>query len=102
MININNVIIPTKGTGKYLNVKVLDFNIPPTSGITLYWSLHKEETVLDESEGAEDGATITKPGAKLMEDNLNYPQSEYDSWGADDSVVTDWVLTQLGFTEVTE
>lgn len=102
MININDVVVPTKGTGKYLNVKALDFNISPTSGITLYWSLHKEETVLDESEGAEEGATITIPGVKLMEGNLSYPQSEYDSWGTDDSVVTDWVLTQLGFTEVTE
>jgi len=101
MININDVTVPTKGTGKYLNVKALSFDLSPTAGITLYWSLHTEETVLDESEDAEEGATITIPGATLMEGNLSYPQSEYDAWGTDDTVVTDWALTELGFTKVT-
>ena len=36
-----------------------------------------------------------------MEGNLSYPQSEYDTWGTDDTVVTDWALTELGFTKVT-
>ena len=101
MININDVVVPTKGTGKYLNVKALSFDLSPTAGITLYWSLHKEETVLDASEDAEEGATITIPGATLMEGNLSYPQSEYDTWSTDDTVVTDWALTELGFTKVT-
>jgi len=102
MININDVTVPTKGTGKYLNVKALSFDLSPTAGITLYWSLHKEEVVLDESEDAEEGATISIPGAMLMEGNLNFPQASYDTWGTDDSVVIDWALTELGFTEVTE
>lgn len=101
MININDVVVPTKGTGKYLNVRALSFDLSPTDGIVLYWSLHTEETVLDESEGAEEGATISKPGIMLMEGNLNFPQASYDTWGTDDSVVTDWALTELGFTEVT-
>jgi len=101
MININDVTVPTKGTGKYLNVKALSFDLSPTSGITLYWSLHKEETVPDESEGAEEGATITRAGAILMDGNLTFPQDQYDLWGTDDTHVTDWALTELGFTKVT-
>lgn len=101
MININDVVVPTKGTGKYLNVRTLSFDLSPTAGIILYWSLHKEELVPDESEGAEEGATVSQPGAILLEGNLNFPQSEYDAWGTDDSVVTDWAMTELGVTEVT-
>lgn len=101
MININDVVVPTKGTGKYLDVRALSFDISPTDGIVLYWALYAEETVPDESAGAEEGATISKPGIMLIEGNLNFPQSEYDTWGTDDSVVTDWALTELGFTEVT-
>jgi len=102
MININDVTVPTKGTGKYLNVKALSFELSPTSGITLYWSLHEEQTVPDESEGAEEGATITRAGTILMDGNLTFPQDQYDLWGTDDSHVTNWALTELGFTKVTE
>jgi len=100
MININDVVIPTKGTGKYLNVKTIGFELSPTDGVDLYWSLHTENIVLDHSEDAEEGATISIPGSKIMDGKLTLPQSNYDTWGTDDSVVTDWVLTQLGFTEV--
>lgn len=102
MININDVAVPTKGTGKYLNVKALSFDLSPTNGITLYWSIHKEELVPDESEGAEEGSTVSTAGAMLLEGNLSFPQSSYDTWGTDDSVVTSWAMTELGVTEVTE
>lgn len=82
MIQINSVVIPTKGTAKYLDVKVLSFDISPTDGIILYWSVHDEN------------------GLMLLEGNMNFPQEQYDSWGTDDSVVSDWVMTELGFTEV--
>lgn len=82
MIHINSVVIPTKGTAKYLDVKVLSFDISPTDGIILYWSVHDEN------------------GLMLLEGNMNFPQEQYDSWGTDDSVVSDWVMTELGFTEV--
>lgn len=101
MININDVVVPTKGTGKYLNVKVLSFDLSPTNGVTLYWSIHAEALVPDESEGAEEGATVSQPGAMLLEGNLSYPQEEYDAWGTDDTVVTDWAMTELNVTEVT-
>jgi hypothetical protein len=38
----------------------------------------------------------------LLEGNLSMPQESYDQWGTDDTYVTDWVLTELGLTEVTE
>jgi len=82
MTHINSVVIPTKGTAKYLDVKVLSFDISPTDGIILYWSVHDEN------------------GLMLLEGNMNFPQEQYDSWGTDDSVVSDWVMTELGFTEV--
>lgn len=100
MININDVVVPTKGTAKYLNVKVSSFDLEPSNGIKLSWSIHKEEIVLDPSDDAEEGATISVAGKSLLSGTLDYPQSEYNSWGTDDSVVIDWVLAQLGFTEV--
>ena len=101
MININDVVIPTKGTAKYLNVKASSFDLSPSNGIKLTWSIHKEEIVLDPSEDAQEGDTISIAGKSLLSGTLDFPQSEYDSWGTDDSVVTDWVMTELGFTEVT-
>ena len=100
MININDVVIPTKGTAKYLNVKVSSFDLSPSNGIKLTWSIHKEDIVLDPSEDAEEGATISVAGKTLLSGTLDYPQTEYDSWGTDDSVVSDWVMNKLGFTEV--
>jgi hypothetical protein len=51
MINIQDVTVPTKGTGKYLNVTVLSFNLIPDNGISIYWSIHSENVVPDISEG---------------------------------------------------
>lgn len=90
MININDVVIPTKGTGKYLKVKVLPFDLEPSNGITLYWAIHAEEV----------NQEVSEPGAALLQGNLSFPQSEYDNWGTDDSVVTDWVIAELGLTKV--
>ena len=102
MINIQDVTVPTKGTGKYLNVTVLSFNLMPSNGISIYWSIHSENVVPDISEGAEEGATVSSPGGMLLEGNLSMPQESYDQWGTDDTYVTDWALTELGLTEVTE
>ena len=64
------------------------------------YNFNDEEIVLDPSDDDEEGATISIAGKSLLSGTLDYPQSEYNSWGTDDSVVTDWVLNQLGFTEV--
>ena len=96
MIQINDVVVPAKGTGKYLNVRVLNFDLEPTNGITLYWAIYAETTIT-----GDDGVETTSPGATLLDGNLSMPQATYDQWGTDDSYVTDWALTELGFTAVT-
>lgn len=98
MIKIQDVIVPTKGTGKYLNVTVLNFPITPTNGVALYWQLFAETTVLNPETQEEE----LKPGAMLLEGNLQFPQEEYDAWGTDDSVVTDWVMTELSLSAAAE
>jgi len=96
MIKIQDVVVPIKGTGKYLNVRILPFDLEPTSGIQLYWAVLAETTV------EEEGVQTTSPGAMLLEGNLNFPQEQYEQWGTDDSFVTDWALSELGLTEITE
>ena len=99
MIKIQDVTVPTKGTGKYLNVRVLTFDLEPTNGITLYWAIHDETELPDETEEAEEGATVTSPGKVLLEGNLTMDQATYDQWCVDDSYVTDWALTELNLTK---
>lgn len=94
MIQIQDVTVPTKGVGKYLNVRVLNFDLEPTNGITLYWAIHAETTITDD-----DGVETTSPGATLLDGNLSMPQATYDQWGVDDSYVTDWALTELNLTK---
>ena len=95
MIKIQDVVVPTKGTGKYLNVRVLPFDLEPTNGIQLYWAVLAETTSTNE-EGVEE----VNPGPMLLEGNLNFPQDQYELWGTDDSFVTDWALTELNLTKI--
>lgn len=97
MIKIQDLIVPTKGTGKYLNVRVLPFDLTPTAGIQLYWAVQAETTTTD-SEGVE----TTAPGQVLLEGNLHFPQEKYELWGTDDTFVTDWAATELGLTVISE
>ena len=97
MIKIQDVVVPTKGTGKYLNVRVLPFDLTPTNGIQLYWAVLAETTSTNE-EGVEE----VNPGAMLLEGNLNFPQDQYDQWGTDDSLVTNWAANELNLTVITE
>lgn len=93
MDKIQDVIVPTKGTGKYLEVRALTFNLTPTSGINLYWAIYTEKTSTD-AEGVE-----TKiPGVIVLEGNLHMPQDQYDLWGTDDSIVIEWAATELHLT----
>ena len=92
MNKIQDVIVPTKGTGKYLEVRALTFNLTPTNGISLYWAIHDEKTV------EEEGVETKVPGAMLLDGNLHMPQEQYDQWGTDDSVVVSWAATELNLT----
>ena len=97
MIKIQDVIVPTKGTGKYLNVRVLPFDLTPTSGIQLYWAIQAEMTSTDPQ-----GVETTVPGQVLLEGNLHFPQEQYELWGTDDTFVTDWAVTELNLTKLEE
>jgi hypothetical protein len=97
MIKIQDVIVPTKGTGKYLNVRVLPFDLTPTSGIQLYWAIQAEMTSTDP-----EGVETTAPGQVLLEGNLHMPQEQYELWGTDDTFVIEWAATQLNLTLITE
>jgi hypothetical protein len=94
MIKIQDVTVPTKGTGKYLNVRVLTFDLEPTNGISLYWAIHSETTNTDE-----EGVETLSPGSVLLEGNLSMPQETYNQWGTDDSFVTDWALSELSLSK---
>jgi hypothetical protein len=93
MVKIESVVVPTKGTAKYLEVRALTFNLTPTSGISLYWSIHEEVVSVDAEE-----AEVKNPGAMLLEGNLHMPQEQYDLWGTDDNVVINWAVEQLNLT----
>ena len=97
MDKIQDIIVPTKGTGKYLEVRALTFNLTPTNGISLYWAIHSENTSTDE-----EGVETKTPGAIILEGNLQMPQEQYDQWGTDDSVVVAWAAEQLNVTLITE
>lgn len=90
MIEINDVTVPTKGTGKYFRISALDFMVSPTNGINTYWQVFSQHTF--------EGELV--PNVCILDGNLQMPQSVYDTWGTDDNVIIDWALTELGFTKV--
>ena len=94
MIKIQDVTIPTRGVASYLNVTALNFAITPTAGISLYWQLFEETTTTNAETQEEESSS----GKMLLDGNLQLPQEQYDAWGTDDSVITDWVMEQLNLT----
>jgi len=86
MIKIEDVVVPTKGTGKYLEVRAITFDLTPTDGIQLYWAIYAEEVIFR--------------GRALLEGNLHLPQEQYELWGTDDTFVIDWTLEQLNLTKI--
>jgi hypothetical protein len=88
MNKIQDINIPTKGIGKYLIVRALTFDLTPTDGISLYWAIQSETLIEDEP----------KPGQTLLDGNLQLPQSMYEQWGTDDSVIVEWAAQQLNVT----
>jgi len=97
MNKIQDIAVPTKGTGKYLEVRALTFNLTPTSGISLYWAIYTENTSTDEA-----GVETKTPGSIVLEGNLHMPQEKYELWGTDDTFVIEWAATELNLTLITE
>ena len=97
MNKIEDLVVPTKGTGKYLEVRALTFNLTPTSGISLYWAVYTENTSTDEA-----GVETKTPGSIVLEGNLHMPQEKYELWGTDDTFVIDWAAEELHLTLIKE
>jgi len=90
MIKIQDINVPTKGTGKYFQITALNFVVgSTTTGIQTYWQIFAETT--DEEGNASSGSM-------LMDGNLPMDETTYASWGTDDSYVVNWALAELGLT----
>jgi len=97
MIKIQDVMVPTKGTGKYFNLLALNFPPNPTS-VSFYWSVFEET----QNGQTEEGTPTMGPGKLILEGNITMNQETYNNWGTDDEYVIDWALNELGFIKVTE
>ena len=97
MNKIQDIAVPNKGTGKYLEVRALTFNLTPTSGISLYWAVYTENTSTDEA-----GVETKTPGSIVLEGNLHMPQEKYELWGTDDTFVIEWAAEELHLTLIKE
>jgi hypothetical protein len=96
MIKIEEIIVPTKGIGKYFQLKNLGNIINPSAPqpITFYWEALTEETI-------QDGETSkTGPGVSILGGNITMSVEIYNQWGLDDNYCLDWALNELGFTKL--
>lgn len=78
--DIQNVVVPIKGTGTKFALRALSYDIPATT-VNFYWQVLKstEEMVLD--------GNLTCTGTDLAGWNSN-------------TYIIDWALAQLGFTKL--
>ena len=90
MTEIQPVIVPTKGAGKYFDIIALNFPMDPQS-VTFYWQVFSQVT-------NEDAALV--PGQCILDGNLTMDQQTYAGWGTNDEYVIDWACDQLGFVIV--
>jgi hypothetical protein len=95
MTKIENVVVPSKGIGKYFSIRAINIQLPGT-GATFYWEVLTEETEPHES----DEQPVKHPGQSILSGNLAMGATDYVEWGSDDQDVINWALQQLGFTEL--
>lgn len=96
MVKIEDVVVPSKGTGKYFGVRCLQIDVKKSgnSSPDFYWFLKKATPY------AIDEVQTEIPGETILEGNLTMTPEEYALWGTDDSYVFDWSLGKLGFVEI--
>ena len=97
MVLIEDVIVPSKGTGKYFTITCLQIPINKTSEATptFYWEIKTQTTL---SEPNQDPRVA--PGESILNGNLTMTKEDYAQWTTDDTYVISWALGQLGFTEI--
>ena len=95
-ILIEDVVVPTKGIGKYFFIKTVDHVIlgnPPT----FYWEVRAQVIV----PGTElDEQVLKYPGESLLQGNLTMSTDEYAQWSTDDNYIINWALEKLNFTKI--
>lgn len=98
MVKIEDVIVPSKGTGKYFGIKCLNLDLNKSSEATpsFYWEVKTGVPY------AIDEVQTELPGEVILNGNLNMSNEEYALWANDDAYVIDWALEKLGFVEVIE
>lgn len=99
MVKIEDVIVPSKGTGKYFAIKCLQINITKDSSAspTFYWEV-KTETDASPMDDTQEKV----PGVTILDGNLTMTTEEYSQWTTDDTYVIDWALEKLGFKEISK
>lgn len=80
MVKIEQVIVPTKQAGEYLNIVALNFPMNPDQ-VEFYWQLLTDDT----------------SGICVLDGKLLMNKETYDGWGSDDSYVVNWACNLLGF-----
>ena len=96
MIKIQDVNVPTKGIGKYFQLKNLGGVINPSDPqpITFFWELFDEHT-LQEGDVIKSGR-----GVCILAGSISMSVEIYNQWGLDDNYCLDWALNELGFTKL--
>jgi|LakMenE01Jun11ns_1017448.scaffolds.fasta_scaffold9166213_2 hypothetical protein len=80
MVKIEQVIVPTKQAGEYLNIVALNFPMNPDQ-VEFYWQLLTDDT----------------SGICVLDGKLLMNKQTYDGWNSDDSYVVNWACNLLGF-----
>lgn len=95
MIKINDVQIPTKGTGKYFGLKCLPFEINKESKSSPEFKWVVKDSVIQENNGEQ----IEYPGQTILEGTLFMTEQDYSLWTGSDSYAIDWALQKLNLSE---
>lgn len=80
MIQIKDIIVPTKGVGKYFQISALGFPMNPET-VSFYWQ------VFAQSDNA--------PSICILDGNLLMDQTTYEGWGNNDEYVNNWACKEL-------
>jgi hypothetical protein len=76
-IEIQPVIVPTKGTGTQFYLHCLTFEMFP-SAVTFYWQVQ------------------TNNGDTVLDGNISMDEQTYSGWSNDDNYAIDWALNVIG------
>ena len=93
MINIETTSFGYKGNANTISITITDYNLgfPPKILVKFF----NKETIENEVTNE-----VTENFAEMHEQFIPMTQEVYEAWGTDDQVVVDFVLEELGLTEI--